>query len=784
MLDVLLASTLAGSVVSLAVLMFKNKIVSIFGGKTLYAVSLLAMLIFLLPLHIGELSLPKIPTSQAVQTAETETAATADENTVPRATAPEMPSVAETERNTLPKTSDMVRRSTPVTMQEILLAVWLLGFAISLCRYFVSYFKFKRKICGFPTHEIIDGVTVIKSPLISSPLVFGFFEPTLAIPAVEMNETDYALAIKHEMVHYKHHDSLFKLFAVLVNAVHWFNPITYPMVGLIGEACEYACDEQVTRDMDIQGKKQYSEMILSMVCQTSPALSSNMAKSKKQLKRRFEMIMTKKRNSAFKTILCVVILTILTSGSVVLANEVVPMVSTILKSDSVYVETFGNGVYNHTVPLEKNGVYYLPLREILNKCDIENDKIKFENDTITVDIWTNELTMVSVVSGPNEPREEKRDTTPAAYSWSTSCQIGSRAAKIDGEIHTLSHAPYIEDGITYVPYEYLQKLRRYENKVFGLKTPSQKQTSKFTTMMLFGFDSGKAAFYTDYVQLNYLLGANDFTYAACNAEAKISKTGYRTEFEASYDYFDINDSAREGTLSVKLNKVTRIYSKGSDIEGLFTVTKDGKVIYDNEKGRITGLPIPAGEGVLDTGMTRIQIGELQFDVFWGGLDCISDAYNERAREVSQTGYSVRKTIMPEAVKLNGINVRRGSKGHSYLWYNEDNKLIDINIAFDDYDETIDNDLEMFRIYTEIDSEPALIDENTIATKLYICDRSTTRLDSFDAVITMLPNGDFELKSADGNYIVRGTYEDYVPQHQWTEAQKSAPAPQVTMIAAD
>lgn len=784
MLDAILIATFAGSVLSLAVLMLKSKILSLFGGKALYHISLFAMLVFILPLNIKDIPLPTRQIKQTVDIAALETAASTAEHSEPTSEIPQEAQTETRQHNALPNTSDMVRRSTPVTMQEILFAVWLLGFAITLCRYFASYFRFKRKICDCDICENINGITMIQSPLISSPLVFGFFKPTLAIPAIEMNETDYKLAIEHEMVHYKHHDSLFKLFAVLVNAVHWFNPITYPMVGLIGEACEYACDEQVTRDMDMQGKKQYSEMILSMVCQTSPALSSNMAKSKKQLKRRFEMIMTKNRHSVCKTILCMVILTILTSGSVVLANEVVPMVSTILKSDSVYVETFGNGAYNHTVPAEKNGVYYLPLREILNKCDIENDKIKFENDTITVDIWTNELTMVSVVSGPNEPREERRDTVPAEYSWSTSCQIGSREAEIDGETYTLSTAPYIEDGITYVPYEYLQNLRRYENKFFGVKTPSQKQTSKFTTMMLFGFDSGKAVFYTDYVQLNYLLGANDFAYAACNAEAKISKTGYRTEFEASYDYFDINAPAREGTLSVKLNKVTRIYSKGSDIEGLFTVTKDGAVIYDNEKGRITGLPIPAGEGVLDTGITKIKIGELQFDVFWGGLDCISDAYNERAREVSRTGYSVRKTIIPEAVKLNGINVRRGSKGYSYLWYNADNKLIDINIAFDDYAEAIDNDLEMFRIYTEIDSELTWIDENTIATKLYISDQSTTRLDSFDAVITMLPDGNFELKSTDGNYIVRGTYEDYVPQHQWSEAQKSAPVPQVTMIDAD
>ena len=272
-------------------------------------------------------------------------------------------------------------------MQEILIAAWLLGFIVSMCRYFISYFRFKKKICGFDTHEVIDGVEVIKSPIISSPLVFGFFKPTLAIPEIEMNEDDYNLAIKHEMVHYKHHDSWFKLFVVIVNSICWFNPITYFMVNLIGEACEYACDEQVTKEMDMTDKKQYSTMILSMVCQSSPALSSNMVKNKKQLKRRFEMIMKKKRFSVFRTALCTVLMLALTCGSVVLANEVAPLVSSLIEDDYVYISNYGNGAYNEFIPIEKDGVYYLPLREFLNKSDIENYKIKYDNGTITVDIY-------------------------------------------------------------------------------------------------------------------------------------------------------------------------------------------------------------------------------------------------------------------------------------------------------------------------------------------------------------------------------------------------------------
>ena len=302
MLESIIISTLAGSIICSALLIFKNKILSAFGGKALYYISLIAMLVFILPMKIGDISVPKVPINQPIKVTEFE--ATAPDTNTDTALAQVVPQEAtqEVHHNAMPQPSNLVRRSNPITMQEILLAVWVLGFIISMCRYFISYFRFKKKICGFEICENINGVEVIKSPLVASPLVFGFFKPTLAIPEIEMNEEDYNLAIKHEMVHYKHHDSWFKLFAVIVNSICWFNPITYFMVNLIGEACEYACDEQVTKEMDMTGKKQYSTMILSMVCQASPALSSNMVKNKKQLKRRFEMILKKKRFSVFRTV--------------------------------------------------------------------------------------------------------------------------------------------------------------------------------------------------------------------------------------------------------------------------------------------------------------------------------------------------------------------------------------------------------------------------------------------------------------------------------------------------
>ncbi len=794
MLESIIISTLAGSVICSALLIFKNKILSALGGKALYYISLIAMLVFILPMNIGDISLPKVPVNQTINVTEFEATVPETNNDIsPAQDAPQEAPKA-VQHNVLPQASNMVRRSNPITMQEILLTVWLLGFIISMCRYFISYFRFKKKICGFDIHENINGVEVIKSPLVASPLVFGFFKPTLAIPEIEMNEDDYNLAIKHEMVHYKHHDSWFKLFAVIVNSICWFNPITYFMVNLIGEACEYACDEQVTKEMDMADKKQYSTMILSMVCQASPALSSNMVKNKKQLKRRFEMIMKKKRFSVFRTVLCTVLMLALTCSSMVLANEVAPFVSSLLNDDYVYISTWGdNGSgkgYNELVPVEKNGEYYLPLREFMNKSDVENDKIKYDNGVITVDFWINEHTIIYIGELPaagnmSISEAENRTIVPAEYSWSTSCSIGSKEVEIAGEKYTLANAPYLEDGISYVPYEYLRKLKLYEDKQTGIAEPRlrRKLTSKFSSLVLFGFDSANAEYYTDYIQLEQLPGIDSFAHATYNADAKIAKTGYRTEFEASFDYFDLNDVERDGTIKIKLNEVTRIYSKGSDIEGLFTVEIDGEK-FENQKGNIMCLPIPAGEGVLDFSTTKIKIGDLKLDLFFKGYNYLSEEYDERAREIgkmSELPETVKKFIVPSAVKLNGIEVSRGDKTQSNVWYNKEKLLVDVNIRFDNYAGDNTKPIDFYRINSEVDSRMTVIDENTISAELYFTEGNNNRIDSFDAIISFMPDGRFELKSTDGKYIILGAAKEFVPQWEWTEEEKNAPVPAVFMI---
>jgi len=795
MMESVIVSTLAGSVICSALLLFKHKLLSVLGGKVFYYISLFAMLMFLLPMHIGDISIPKVPVNQEIHVTEIEAITPEPHTDTATVQNPGQKAPEEAPYNVLPQATNMVRRSNPITMQEILFTVWLSGFILSMCRYFISYFRFKKKICGFDILETINGVAVIKSPLVASPLVFGFFRPTLVVPEIEMDAEDYNLAIKHEMVHYKHHDSWFKLFAVIVNSICWFNPITYFMVNLIGEACEYACDEQVTKEMDMADKKQYSSMILSMVCQASPSLSSNMVKNKKQLKRRFEMIMKKKKFSVFKAAICMVLMSALTCGSVVLANEVAPLVSSLLKDDYVYITNYGQGNYNEFVPVEKDGVYYLPLREFLNKSDIENDKIRYDNGTITIDVWSNEVGFggrIYFTDDGERVHENPEEMYPAKYIWSTECKIGSKTVKIANTEMQLNNAPYLENGITYVPYAYIELLKSFEDKME--KKKFNDYTHKFVSVMKYGFDSFESRFYCDDVSIDYLPIQKDINnipkdtdtpllissnWYSDNADVSISKTGYRTKFNMNVDFYDNHFSDETGNLEIVLNKVTRIYSKGSDIEGLFTAKINGETVYDNEVGYITNLPIPAGEGIVDMSETKIYIGKMKFRVFFFGYGTRNDDYSivsRKNREIGKMMNTKTVGVKIEEAKLNGHYITRANK-ENFFQYNNDESFATIGLRFDDYEDIIHNH---YHINREEDQQIKVIDENTYSGHFYF-NKNETRIDSFDAIITLLPDNKFELKSNDRRYIVRGTVQEFVPQWEWSDALKDAPVPKVVMI---
>lgn len=179
--------------------------------------------------------------------------------------------------------------------------LWFMGMCLFLLAKLIEYMVFLIKLhkyakiisCSelarFTTRKIITRT----SDKISSPLMIGFFRPTLLLPETRMTPEQLNNVLAHEMTHLKRKDILYKWFVCLVKCVHWFNPIIYFIGRQVNIECEISCDSAVVKEMTKEQKTGYINTIIALLAAGTPApntLTTAMTGNKKVLKKRFGMI--------------------------------------------------------------------------------------------------------------------------------------------------------------------------------------------------------------------------------------------------------------------------------------------------------------------------------------------------------------------------------------------------------------------------------------------------------------------------------------------------------------
>ena len=166
-----------------------------------------------------------------------------------------------------------------IRLLDLIAYIWVLGTLIFLLVVIISYFRFlfrkdknavkisDNKIFSEVKNElkIKRHIRLKASPDIGSPMLVGVVLPTVYIPCRSIPDDNMRLVLLHELTHYKRKDLLVKWFAVLVNSVHWFNPLCYLACANLSEACEVSCDMAVTKNMLEDEQKLYMQTILDLV---------------------------------------------------------------------------------------------------------------------------------------------------------------------------------------------------------------------------------------------------------------------------------------------------------------------------------------------------------------------------------------------------------------------------------------------------------------------------------------------------------------------------------------
>ena len=206
--------------------------------------------------------------------------------------------------------------------------------------------------------DIKRPVDLCVNPLISSPLLIGFFHPCIVLPSADIPEMNFRYIVLHELTHYKRRDMLYKWIVQITVCLHWFNPLVHLMSREITRACEFSCDEAVLAKVGRGSAQDYGKTLLDAMAAVGryngyPG-SVSLSENKRLLKERLGAIMKFKTPSK-----AVKLLTVMLMLCVVLGASFVGVYSVSAVTDAPAMESLAGAVLavEHGIRSYDNSVY-------------------------------------------------------------------------------------------------------------------------------------------------------------------------------------------------------------------------------------------------------------------------------------------------------------------------------------------------------------------------------------------------------------------------------------------
>jgi len=145
---------------------------------------------------------------------------------------------------------------------------------------------------------------VYQSERVVSPSVCGIFRPKILLP-MSYARDELVWILRHERVHIRRGDNLWRLLALLTVAVHWFNPLAWMMLSSFYTDLEQSCDETVVAKLNVEQRKAYAHALLNSKEQSMRLTS---AFGGADLRLRIEHILSFKRMTWISGAACAVLL--------------------------------------------------------------------------------------------------------------------------------------------------------------------------------------------------------------------------------------------------------------------------------------------------------------------------------------------------------------------------------------------------------------------------------------------------------------------------------------------
>jgi beta-lactamase regulating signal transducer with metallopeptidase domain len=209
-----------------------------------------------------------------------------------------LPSPIDIEFLLMAETAPADRLSAPLIEWPLLIgALWVAGGLAFLAWHILSYRRFVGKAMADATQLPRfdrDGVEVCASPAAPGPFAAGIFLKTIVLPEDyrrRYGRDELRLAIEHEVQHHRRCDMSANFFALVVLALHWWNPIAYFAHRAFRQDQELACDAMVLARATPDERHAYGSALLKSACDRLPVAACALGAGD-DLKRRLKMMKT------------------------------------------------------------------------------------------------------------------------------------------------------------------------------------------------------------------------------------------------------------------------------------------------------------------------------------------------------------------------------------------------------------------------------------------------------------------------------------------------------------
>ena len=184
--------------------------------------------------------------------------------------------------------------------------------AAGICRSVALELKIRRRIPVYYCKETF------------SPMLAGILKPCILLPEIDLMPSELYDIFRHELIHYRRKDILYKWMIQLAVSIHWFNPLVYFMRRECDHACELSCDEKAISGLSAEQRMAYGDTLLFSLKGTNGtaghAVSMPLCENTHMLKERLEAVMKTRKTTRIQKMASLMITALLTGSLLVLGG--------------------------------------------------------------------------------------------------------------------------------------------------------------------------------------------------------------------------------------------------------------------------------------------------------------------------------------------------------------------------------------------------------------------------------------------------------------------------------